>query len=123
METNEIMKLTRKGITDLLALQHASPEEDYSGEDRRQWPRWPSPGTVELWPIDENGAEQWFGTLRNVNETGLGCTTDEPFEPGTPLQVAFHLPEASFYGKGTVCHCTLTPQEQYIVGVQFDFEE
>ena len=122
MNTNEIVRLTRDGIANLLGMQHRLPEE-FEGDEHRQWPRWPFPGTIEFWPVDGDGTQQWFGTIRDVSEGGIGCITDKDFASGTQLDIAFHLPEASFYGKATVCHCSPTIHDQFMVGMQFDFVE
>jgi len=121
MITDEIVKLSRERMADLVRSRH-DPPADFDGEERRVVTRWPFPGTAELRPAEGDGRPLWFATCRNVSETGLGISTDEPFEPGTPLEIAFHLPEASFYGKATVRYCTQTPQA-YLVGLEFDFEE
>ena len=122
MSTEEIVKLTREGVQDLIRNQ-SEPSDDYDGTNRRRQPRWPFPGTVELWPDGGDGSRQWFGTCRDLSEGGLGFNCDAYFEPGTPLEIAFHLPAASFYGKATVRHSLESPDDDYIVGVQFNYED
>lgn len=121
MLADEIVKLSREGILDLLR-ERARPDDAFGGGNRRRRPRWPFPGTIELWPADGDGTRQWFGTCHNLSEGGLGITCDDPFEADTPLEIAFHLPEASFYGKATVRHCLETPRG-YMIGLQFDFAD
>ena len=121
MIADEILKLTRQGITEVLAAKQ-DQAEPFMGDERRLAPRWPFPGTIELRPADGDGREQWFGTVRNVSETGLGASGDHYFELGTVLEIAFHLPEASFYGKGTVRYCKQVRGE-FMLGLEFLFDE
>ncbi|MCP4247004.1 MAG: PilZ domain-containing protein, partial [bacterium] len=65
---------------------------------------------------------QWFGTCRDVSESGLGMAGEQYFEPGTKLQVAFHLPEASFYGHAIVRYCQEI-RGRYMTGLAFVFDE
>lgn len=121
MKMDEIVKLTREAICDLLQRRQEGAEA-FDGSERRTAPRWPFPGTVELRPDGGDGTVQWFGVCRDVSEGGLGMTCDQAFEPGTRLEIAFHLPEASFYGLASVRHCTEIP-DGCIVGLQFEFED
>jgi len=124
MKTNEIVKLTREAIAELLRSREA-PDNQFQGAERRRAPRWPFPGTVELRRPDENDPALWFATCRDVGATGVGMTTDHYFKPGTRLDVALHLPEASFYGKATVRYCVEVEdetQDQYAMGLEFDFD-
>lgn len=120
-KTESIYRLTRRRIDKLLDGRRTSPDA-FGGDERRRQPRWPFPGTAELWPAGADGPPQWFATCLNLSEGGMGLRCDEPFEPGTPLDIAFHLPEASFFGRVTVRHCVETPKEDYHLGVQFAFE-
>ena len=117
MATEEIVKLSPDAILELLRSRRCPPE-GFEGSERRQQARWPFPGTVELRPDGGDGSVQWFGTCENLSQGGLGLTCDESFEPGTPLEITFHLPEATFYGRAEVCHSHETPRG-YLVGVKF----
>lgn len=125
MKTDEIVKLTQKGVTSLLKARRklAGPSADlYAGQEHRRNTRWPFPGQVELWPADSDGRERWYATCHNLSTNGLGMIADNPFEPGTKVELACHFPEASFYGRGVIRHCTRIPRG-FLIGLQFDFEE
>lgn len=118
MQTDEIFKLTRESIHELLHSRLPLPDASVQGE-RRHSPRWPFPGTVEIY-LDEN--TECLGTCRNLNETGFGMSCDRYFEPESRVKFAVHLPEASFCGAGVVRYCMHTPRG-YMTGIEFDFSE
>ncbi len=121
MQTEEIVQLTRKNISQFLASQ-STPPEPYSGPEMRRKPRWPFPGTVEFRPSGGSGQEHWMGTLRNVSETGLGMSCDRHLIPGMLIDLAFHTPEISFVGKGVIRYCKEV-RNQFMAGVEFLFDE
>jgi len=122
MLTDEIVPMTRQQVADLVRAQAAHIEPTlFEGSEQRNDIRWPFPGAVEVWPAGGDGRIRWLATCQNLGYGGLGMLTDEPFPIDTPLDFACHLPEASFYGKATVRHCTEL-HEGYIVGVEFNFE-
>ena len=120
METAEICKLTQAAVARLL--------EDRAGlklssREKRRTPRWPFPGTVELWIPDEDGTERYtLATSLDLSINGAGIRADEPLEPGLELPVAFHEPEVSFHGRAIVRHCTRV-EEDYVIGLQFVFDK
>lgn len=125
MLTEGILKLTRKRIEELLKSR-SRPESDYQGHERRRHPRWPFPGAVELRPVGANDDELCFGTCRDISLSGVGLTCDEEYAPGTQLEIALHLPEATFWGKGTVRFCRELDadfDEEYVLGIEFNFEK
>jgi hypothetical protein len=128
MDTTEICRLTRDALEALLAERSASKPQDRRsgkrGAPRRGTPRWPFPGTVELWIPDAAG-RQWhsLATSINLSESGLGLRCDEPLEAGTELEVAIHEPEVSFHGRAVVRHCSPGPEDTYVVGLQFLFDD
>ena len=125
MKTDEIVKLTREGIAELLSSR-AAPEDECPGHERRKSPRWPFPGAVELRPVGANDDELCFGSCRDLSQNGVGLICDDPFETGTPLDIALHLPEASFCGKATVRYCAQIEgenEEEYVMGLEFDFDD
>ena len=118
---NEIVKLTRQGIRDLLeGRRHA--DQAYAGPERRHQPRWPFPGTVEIWPAGGDGRQRWLGTCRDISEQGLGMSCEAALEPGTLIEIALHLPEATFCGHATVRYCAQVRGE-YVIGAEFQFTE
>ena len=120
MQTNEIIRLTRQAVAELLASREAAAEP-YEGHERRRVPRWPFDGAVEFRLAGGTGSPQWFGSCDNLSQTGLGASCDRHFEPGTRVEITVHQPEASLFGEATVCHCTQRGDEYY-VGVDFDFD-
>lgn len=136
MMTDKIVKLTHQAIADLLRSRQ-SPRgkpgnEEYNGIERRRTPRvsWPFPGTVEIRPLGANDDELCFATCRDVSPTGVGMTCEYAFEMGTPIEIGIHLPEVSIYGKGIVRYCAeIEPdqeaevQEQFALGIEFDFDD
>lgn len=125
MKTEEIVKLTPKRVASLLKARRklAGPSADlYTGQDHRRCIRWPFPGQVELWSAGSDGRERFYATCHNLSTNGLGMIADDAFEPGTPVELACHFPEASFYGKGVIRHCTKIPKG-FLIGLQFDFED
>lgn len=120
MKTEEIVRLTRQSVIDLIEARTGN-SEPYPGPEKRRKPRWPFPGTVELHATDGTTG-QWFGTCRNISETGLGMACERFFENDTVLDIAIHLPEVSLWGKGIVRYCQNTPAG-YMTGVEFIFED
>jgi hypothetical protein len=119
MKTEEIVRLTRRTVADLVRARHGDVEP-FLGHERRRSPRWPFPGTVELHPTDGT-TDQWFATCRNVSETGLGMCCDRFFDVGTVLEIAIHVPERTLYGRGIVGYCQKTPAG-FMTGIEFDFD-
>lgn len=122
MQTDEILKLTRKELHSLLTSQSWVEHSQYEGEDRRTNPRCTFPAMVEVWPANGDGSEHWLGICQNLSINGLGMICDCGFEPDTKIEISVHLFEASVYGKAIVQHCTKIPQG-YLVGVEFNFNE
>jgi hypothetical protein len=122
MDVTEICPLTQDAVAKLLADRQAKVS-DRNHNCRRRAARWTFPGTVELWVPDDTGAEQYsLATSINLSTQGIGIRADEPLKPGLEVGVAIHEPEVSFHGRAVVRHCTETPDETYIVGLQFRFE-
>jgi hypothetical protein len=118
MKADEIVKLSHRSIFELLKGRQEPESSEAPGRERRRKPRWPFPGTVE---IHVSGcAEPCFGSLRNLSETGLGMSCDRYFELESRVEIALHLPEASFCGQAIVRYCMETPRG-YMTGIEFDF--
>ena len=122
MQTEEIVKLTRKELHNLIVSQNLAEGKGLSGKERRTKPRCMFPAMVEIWPMNGDGSEHWLGICQNLSMNGLGIICDYGFEPDTEIEISIHLFEASVYGKATVRHCTEIPQG-YLVGVEFNFDE
>lgn len=124
MPTDEIVKLTRKQVARLIRRRMEAAGQKYEGTEKRRAPRWPFPGTVELRNADGQAPQQWFASCRDISEGGMGMKTDTYFAPGTVLDISVHLPEQTFYGQATVRYCKeLETENEYIMGVQFVFDE
>ena len=123
MQTNEIVKLTRKQVTDLICRRREAdaPGTDFEGKENRQAIRWPFPGTVEMRAAGQD-AGPWFGTCRDLAEGGIGLKADQSFEPGTLLDISVHVREESFFGQATVRYCQET-ETDYMIGLEFVFED
>jgi hypothetical protein len=119
MHTDEIVKLTHEVIADVIRRRHGDAEP-FPGHERRRSPRWPFPGTVEVHV--ERSADPVFGTCCNLSETGLGMCAEKFLEVDSIVELAVHVPEVSFYGKGIVRYCSQTPRG-YMTGVEFIFDD
>ncbi len=123
METIEIFPLTENSVDELLA-ERMGMDVECNGSTQRKHPRWPFPGTVELWIPGEFGPERHsLATSINLSAHGMGVRCDEELPPGMELEIAIHEPEASFHGRAIIRHCTPLRSGQYIVGMQFLFVE
>jgi hypothetical protein len=147
METQEIVKLTRETVAELVKLRGQCNEAAvFKGTDRRrsegrdhQYPkgsdrrrsdasgrrrspaRWPFPGMIELTPVGDDGGKPWFATCTDLNLGGLGLMADRSLSVGTVVEFACHLPEKTIFGRATIRHCTKTPKG-YKVGIEFIFD-
>ena len=122
MDATEIVPLTKSTVEELLTGREATGT-DKSSKGRRTVPRWPFPGTVELWLPNEASVEQLdFATCLDLSSHGLGMLYDDPLPAGLELAVAIHQPEASLHGRAVVRHCTRT-DDGYYIGLQFVFDK
>ena len=122
MDATEIKPLTEEAVASILADQEGEipGNLDYG---RRRAPRWPFPGTVEMWLPDGTGAEQLaLATCLNLSRHGLGMLNEEPLPIGLEFALAVHQPEASLHGWALVRHCTET-EAGYYIGVEFLFDK
>ena len=122
MQTQEIVKLTRKRIAEIVkARQDAGklPTEQAHVE-RRKVARWPFKGAVELWPDGADGRSLTHGTCLNISETGMGLSCDEHLNSGQIMEVAVHLPEMTLCGRAIVHYCAEV-RSQYMIGMEFVF--
>jgi len=123
MRTEEITKLSREVIAELVRVREQSEEAPLvEADERRRHPRWPFPGAIELWPTGSDGAPRWFASCGNLSYTGIGMLTDRPLEPGMEVELACHFPEITVYGSATIRHCT-PARKGYIVGAEFKFDD
>ena len=121
MEATEICPLTKATIAELLQGREADLAE-YASDERRRSPRWPFPGTVEVWIPQENGEERYLlATCENLGRGGVGVRCDEELPVDWELPIAIHQPERSLHGRAIVRHATWTPKGYY-VGMEFVFE-
>ena len=119
MNTDEIVALSRERIAELVRNRSNLPDP-VPAHERRRAPRWPFPGTVEIYPAGGDGTVRYFGSCRNLSETGLGMRCEQYLEPESRVEIAIHLPEASLCGKAIVRYCMETPQG-YMTGLEFDY--
>ena len=122
MDAVEICPLSEEAVAKLLASRQTDQRAG-STNGRRQGPRWPFPGTVELWIPDENGVEQHtLATSVNLSLHGVGVKTEQELPEGLEVAIAIHEPEMSFHGRAVVRHCTAI-DDGYYIGMQFIFED
>ena len=123
METTDICRLNRDVLAKLLTDRAAKQPHSHAN-GKRHTPRWPFPGTVELWAPEGSGRE-WYALATSVNLSarGIGLHCDEPLEPGEELAIAIHEPEMSFHGRAVVRHCTEVENGSFLVGMQFLYED
>jgi hypothetical protein len=122
METVDIFPLTEQTIAQLLT-QRGGDAPEVVADCQRRAPRWPFPGTVELWLPDETGRERYeLATSMNLSHHGIGIRFEEPLRPGHVLNIAIHEPEASFHGRAEVRHCTELSDGTFYIGMQFRFD-
>ena len=122
MQTNEIVSLTRQSIAEML---HGRADKDasFGGENLRQQARWAIPGTVEIRMAGSNASLPWIATCRDLSEGGLGMICERAFETGVELEIAVHVPEASFCGFATVRYSAQVNNRDYLTGLQFKFDD
>lgn len=118
MLTEEFVPITADAILDLLRERYGHAPEQ-SDPDRRRRPRWPFPGTVELWIPDENGDELYLhARALNLSPLGLGILADDDLPVGRRVSLAIHQPEFTLFGDAVVRHASPTTDGR-LVGLQF----
>lgn len=122
MQATEICPLSRRTVAGLIKESAPSgPGRRSAG--RRRAPRWPFPGTVELWLTNEAGEEDLaLATCQNLSKHGVGIICDEWLAPGEELAIAIHQPARSLHGRAVVRHCT-NIQRGFYAGLEFIFEK
>jgi hypothetical protein len=120
MDADDIYPLTREAVRNLLETRRRA--DALPGDlGKRLLPRWPFPGTVQLWLPNSDGSEEHLlATLHDLSERGVGMRCDQKLELGQTLAIAIHQPEASFHGRATVRHCT-PRRSGYHIGMEFNF--
>ena len=104
MQTEEFIQITRKAVLSILQDRYGYSEDGYV-DSRRGKPRWPFPGTVELWiPLPDGEQEYILARALNLSSKGVGVLIDDPLEVGSEVSIAIHEPEATLFGKAMVRH-------------------
>ncbi len=121
MKTDEFQQLTCENVTRVLEARGGGcPEHDPS--DRRQLPRWPFPGPVELWvPLSDSpndDTEHVLGTTQDLSTSGVGLYCDRELPVGLTLAIAIHEPEVSLHGEATVRFCAPC-SDGFKIGMEF----
>ncbi len=118
MQIEEFVPITAASIEQVLRQRFGYSEEGYA-DQRRTRPRWPFPGTVELWIPDESGEEEYvLARALNLSPKGVAIITEDDLAVGSTVSIAIHQPETTFLGKATVKH--RTPMEKgHRVGLEF----
>jgi hypothetical protein len=117
---DEFVTITESVVYRLLSERFGYTEEGYR-DGQRARPRWPFPGTVELWLTEADGAETCqLARALNLSPGGVGIITEEPMEADCTLRVCIHQPEVTLMGDAVVRHCN--PIENgYHCGLQFAY--
>ncbi len=106
MQLEEFVPITSASIEEVLRQRFGYSEDGYDDE-RRVRPRWPFPGTVELWIPDDFGDEEYvLAKALNLSPKGVAILSDDELEIGMQLSIAIHQPETTFVGKAIVRHRT-----------------
>jgi len=122
MKITEICALSKEAIETLLNGRRTELPDHHS-RARRRVPRWPFPGTVELWIPEVGGGERYtLATSLDLSVDGVGIRADEPLPSGMEMAIAIHEPEVSFHGRAVVAHCTALENE-FLIGLRFEFED
>jgi len=122
-EALEFCALTQRAIDELLDRRTTQASRGRAA-CRRQAQRWPFPGTVELWLSNECGQDRYLlATSINLSHEGIGIQTEEDIAAQTPVQIAIHEPEVTFHGRAVVRHCTPCENGEYVLGLQFVFDD
>lgn len=120
MDADEIRPLTRESVEHLIRSRKESAKPGAQHE-KRQRPRWPFPGAVELWlPVRGGGEKHVLAVCQNISEGGIGLRCESRLEEGAMVNIAVHQPEVSLHGKAVVRHCTAR-DNGYLAGLEFSF--
>jgi hypothetical protein len=123
MDTEEIVKLSREALLDLIQSRLAAGTlEAYAGPERRRTPRWPFPGQVEVRSAEGDQRMPHFFDCRDLNETGMGMCGDVYYAVGSIIELSVHLPEMTLYGRAVVRYSMRTSRG-HMMGVEFLFNE
>ncbi|HOB73210.1 MAG TPA: PilZ domain-containing protein [Phycisphaerae bacterium] len=123
METEEIVKLSREAVINLIKTRRSTVHiEPFAGPERRRSPRWPFPGQVEVRVADDEQCPPGFFDCRDLSETGMGMCGDHHYPVGTVIELALHVPELTLYGRAVVRYCMQTSRG-HMMGVEFLFDE
>jgi PilZ domain-containing protein len=118
LEEKEFVALDGPTIKRLLSSGEQESRSRRKGVERRKEERWPFPAAVQLWATNYDGEEyEYLATCENLNEQGIGLTTDRSFEPGSNVGIAIHQCDATYHGRGIIRHCTRSDRG-YFVGVE-----
>jgi len=120
MQASEIVPLTRDAVKSLLDSR-GRKHKPLRGAEKRQLPRWPFQGAVELWLGDPDDCDGYaLATCENLSGGGVGIRYEQQIDPGVVLNIAIHQPEQSLHGRAVVRHCTRLHHDYYI-GLEFLF--
>ncbi len=118
MQTEEFITITHDSILNLLRERYGYDETGHS-DARRGRLRWPFPGTTELWiPLPDGEEDYLLARALNLSPAGVGILCDEELQVGAEISIAIHQPEATFFGKATVRHCSNTG-DSFHCGLEF----
>lgn len=120
MTTNQAVKLTRDLIAHMLTQRDQQPGA-YEGPERRQFPRWPVTGRVEMRPAGPHRNEHWVGDCHDISEGGLGLSCPHYVEPETLVDIVLELAGTSACARAVVRYCQQV-RGRYMIGIEFNFD-
>lgn len=119
---DEFVTISEEVVFKLLSERYGYTEEGFR-DGQRARPRWPFPGTVELWLTDPSGEESYLlARALNLSPGGVGILVEEPMDPDRRLRVCIHQPEMTLMGDVVVRHCNAI-ENGYHCGLQFSYSE
>ena len=118
MKLDVTQRLTRENISELVQHFHEIIDANYTGIEKRKYPRRRATGVIEFWPADGDWQEPYVGECCGISEGGIGMRSDEYLEPYVVIGFVVHLEMASFHGLGTVRYCQEV-RDRYMSGIEF----
>ena len=122
MSTQQITRLTRANLAQILRTLPQETPSWTDGSDRRVHPRRVSRGAIELKRVGDRNAPLLIADVCNISEGGLGVRSKSFFEPDSIQEITVYLPHATIAGKACVRYCAEV-RGHHMTGLEFIFED